>query len=247
MQSFDWDGFNKLLTRPSSALVGRLVRCIRSLACREHWVAALPQHESELTAYLRRLLPAGDWYGGKTPAEANAIDRIVDKLFDYENPLRPMKLEPLGNGVMNEIIELATGRFLLDEGRNTSRARALYVTQVQPPPVADSSKLAELGSRPHRHPSWNRKIAWELCVLNNPFIQGADAAYFPNYSVHSPEQVEVLRQELTRVGDRLRRELDRVKSKSLRIGVIANLEVNLVAAIEKAARSRRAVWARSDY
>src|SRR3954454_25181445 len=103
---------------------------------------------------------------------------------------------------------------MLDESGSTPRRRSLSVTQVQPPPMADSSELAELGSRPHLHPSWNRKIAWELFVRNNPFIHGADAAYFPNYSIHSPEQVEILRQELARVGDRLRRELDRVKSKS---------------------------------
>ena len=64
--------------------------------------------------------------------------------------------------------------------------------------------------------------------MNNPFIYGADATYLPEYSIHSPEQVNRLRQELIRAGDRLRTELARVKSKRLRSEAMANFEEELV-------------------
>jgi hypothetical protein len=248
MMSFDWDGFNKLIARPSSTLVSRLVRHIRSRAGREQWVSVLPRDEAELAAYLKRLLPAEDWYVGKSPAEANAIDRIVNDIFDYQIPLKPMKLEPLCNGgVTQEVFEIATGRAVLDDSRDTPRSRDIYIRRVKPTSEGDASELGALGARPFRHGSWDRRDAEEWARLNNPFIHGADATYLPDYSIHSPEQVDRLRQELIRAGDRLRTELARVKSKRLRSDAMANFEEDLVGPIERASDSRRAVWACWDY
>jgi hypothetical protein len=244
MMSFDWDGFNKLIARPSAALVSRLVRQIRSRAGREHWVSVLPHDEAELAAYLKRLLPAEDWYVGKSPAEANAIDRIVNDIFDDQIPLKPMKLEPLCNGgVTQEVFEIATGRAVLDDSRDTPRSRVIYFRRVKPTSEGDASELGALGARPFRHGSWDHRDPEEWERLNNPFIYGADATYLPDYSIHSPEQVDRLRQELIRAGDRLRTELARVKSKTLRSDAMANFEEELVGPIERASDSRRAVWA----
>ena len=77
-------------------VVSRLVRHIMSRVGSEHLLAVLPGNEAELSAYLKRLLPAEDWYVGKSPAEANAIDWIVNDIFAHPNPLKPMKLESLG-------------------------------------------------------------------------------------------------------------------------------------------------------
>ena len=204
MMSFDWDGFNKLIARPSSALVSRLVRDIRSRADREQRVSVLPRDEAELAAYLKGLLPAEDWYVGKSPAEANEIDRIVNDIFDYQNPLKPMKLEPLCNGgVTLEVFEIATGRAVLDDSRDTPRSGVIYIRRVKPTSEGDASDWA-LARGPSDTARGTCRDAEEWERLNNPFIYGADATYLPDYSIHSPEQVHRLRQELIRAGDRLR-------------------------------------------
>jgi hypothetical protein len=248
MMSFDWGGFNKLIARPSSALVSRLARHIRSRADREQRVSVLPRDEAELAAYLKGLLPAEDWYVGKSPAEANEIDRIVNDIFDYQIPLKPLKLEPLSNGgVTPEVFEIATGRSVFDDSRDTPRSSITYMKRVRPTSEGDASELGALGARPFRHGTWALRDAEEWERLNNPFIYGADATYLPDYSIHSPEQVDRLRQELIRAGDRLRTELARVKSKRLRSDAMANFEEELVGPIERVSDSRRAVWACWDY
>ena len=244
LMSFDWDGFNKLIARPSPALVSRLVRHIMSLAGREHRLSVLPRDEAELAAYLKRLLPAEDWYVGKSPAEANAIDWIVNDIFDYQTPLKPMKLEPLCNGgATQDVFEIASGMAVLDDSRDTPRSSNIYFRRVKPTSEGDASELAALGARPFRHGEWEHRDAEEYARLNNPFIYGADATYLPEYSIHSPEQVDRLRQELIRAGDRLRTELARVKSKRLRSEAMANFEEELVGPIERVSDSRRALRA----
>ena len=119
----------------------------------------------------------------------------------------------------------------------------IYFRRVKPTSEGDASELGALGARPFRHGEWEHRDAEEYARLNNPFIYGADATYLPEYSIHSPEQVDRLRQELIRAGDRLRTELARVKSKRLRSEAMANFEEELVGPIERASDSRRAVWA----
>jgi hypothetical protein len=148
---------------------------------------------------------------------------------------------------MWEILQIARGTWELDDTRNTPRSRHFYLKKVEPPPETDLTELADLGSRPFRHPAWDRQCAEEFLRQHNPFIHGRDAAYDLDYSIYSPEQVLTLRQELARVSDRVRRQLDRVRTKRVREGAIANFEDDLVAAIERAAKSRRAVYARWDY
>jgi hypothetical protein len=248
MMSFDWDGLSAVLARPAAELAGRLARRRRrGEVPYSTQSSALPLAESDLVTFLQRLLAAKDWYAGKAPREARAIDGFVDYLFNHEGPLEPLQLRPLSDGVMFEILEIAKGHREVDDGRNTPRARDLYLRKAESPPETDVSELADLGSRPFRHPAWDRQVAEELLRLNNPFTHGADAAYMPDYSVHSPEQVLILGQELIRVTDRVRRELDRVRAKRVRDGATANFEEDLVGAIEKAAGSRRAVYARWDY
>lgn len=248
MMSFDWDGLNDLLARPATELAGRLARRLRlkdvPYSTR---AAALPQAESELVPILQMLLRTEDWYAGKSPREARALDGFIDYLFDHEKPPKSLKLKPLSDGVTFELLEIATGRGELDDDRNTSRSRDLYIKRVQPAPEDDGSELFALGSRPFRHPSWGRRVAEELMKLRNPFIQGADAAYFPDYSIHSPEQVRRLRRDLIQVSDRMRCELERVKSRRVRNVAIAYFDEDLAGPIEKVAGSGRAVFARWDY
>jgi hypothetical protein len=248
MMSFDWDGLNELLASPATDLAERLALRLRKKEVpHSTGSSALPRTEAELVFFLQRLLGTKDCYAGKSPQEARAIDGFVDYLFHIEKPLKPLKLKPLSDGVLSEILDLATGRGELDDNRNTPRASNLPISRSEPTPEDDGSELSSLGSRPFRHPSWSRKAAEELLKLKNPFTHGADAAYLPEYSIHSPEQVGLLRQDLIRVGDRVRRDLDRVKSRSLRASAIANFEEELSGPIEAAAGSGRAVFARWDY
>jgi hypothetical protein len=248
MMSFDWDGLNEILARPATELARRLARGLRHKEVPHSTGApALPRTEAELVPFLQTLLGTEDWYAGKSPREASVIDGFVDYLFHIEKPLKPLQLKPLSDGVLSEILDLATGRGELDDDWNTSRASNLPISRADATPVDDATELSSLGSRPFRHPSWDRKAAEELLKHNNPFTQGADAAYFPDYSIHSPEQVRLLQQDLARVRDRMRRELDRVKSKSLRTAVIANFEDDLAEPIAAAASTGRAVFARWDY
>jgi hypothetical protein len=248
MMSFDWDGFNEYLARPAAELAGRLARRIRQEKVPYSTGSSeLPRAKSELVPFLQKLIEAEDWYAGKSPREARTIDGFVDYLFHHERPLKPLGLKPLSDGVISEVLEIATGRGELDDDRNSPRERQLIIRRARPTPEDDASELSALGSRPFRHPSWDRKAAEELSRLRNPFIHGADAAYFPDYSIHSPEQVCLLRQNLVRVGDKVRRELDRVKSKRVRIDAIANFEEDLARPVEDAAGAGRAVFARWDY
>ncbi len=155
-----------------------------------------------------------------------------------------MKLEPLCNGgVTPEVFEIASGRAVLDDSRDTPRPSVIYMRRVKPTSEGDASELGALGARPFRHGTWALRDAEEWERLNNPFIYGVDATYLPDYSIHSPEQVDRLRQELIRAGDRLRTELARVKSKRFRSEAMTNFEEELVGPIERASDSRRAVWA----
>jgi hypothetical protein len=247
MMSFDWDGLNEVLALPATELAGRLARWREGdsvpLGAAD---SDLPRDVSGLTHFLQALLAAEDGYVGKSPREARAIDGIINDLFHHRPPLRPLKLKPLSDGVVWEILEIAKGARELDVTRNTPRSKYIYLKKVETPPETDLTELADLGSRPFRHPAWDRRVAEELLRQNNPFIHGRDAVYEPDYSIHSPEQVLTLRKELARVSDQVRRQLDRVRSKRVREGAIAKFEDDLVGAIERAAKSRRAVYARWD-
>jgi hypothetical protein len=247
MSSFDWDGFNEVVAQPSAELVRRLARWL------QRWEAppvvpfsALPQAEANLIAFIRTLLAADDWYAGRPLLEACAIDRIVDTLFVQLRPRR-MKLKPLSDGVSWEVLNLATGAFVLDDGRNEPRNRSIFIKRAETSPWDEPPELAAVGCRPLRHRSWDRKVAAEQLEGHNPFREGAYVVHYPEYSVHPPEQVELLRQDLARVEDGLRGALGRVKSKRAGDAALADFEENLVVPIEKAAGTQRAVFARWDY
>lgn len=242
MMSFDWGGFSEILATPAADLAGRLAEWLRRNPALE---TPLPRDESGLVEFLRPLLAAEDWYAGKSPRESRAIDGFIDYLFDYQEPLKPMKFEPLNDGVTWGVLGIAKGTLEPHDAGNTPRSRQIYLKKVEPPPETDLEELADLGFRPFRHPAWDRRAAESS--QNNPFIHGLDATYSPDYSIHSPEQVLTLREELARAGERLRRQLDRVPSKRVREEVLANFENDLAGPIEKAAASRRAVYARQDY
>jgi hypothetical protein len=238
MMSFDWNGLNEVLAPPAAELAGRLARL-------EEDESGLPQDESELKRFLQTLLASEDWYAGKSPREARAVDAIIDDLFHHEPPPKRLNLKPLSDGVTWDILQIAKGAREPDDASNTAGSRQIYIKKVESPPEADLVELLDLGSRPFRHPAWNRRAVDD--PQNNPFIHGGENVYTYDYSIHSPEQVLTLRQELARVGDRVRRQLDRIPTKRIREDALANFQDDLVGAIEQAAKSRRAVYARWDY
>jgi hypothetical protein len=242
MSSFAWDEFNRILARPETDLARRLARRLERGDS-----TYLPRAEPELAAFLRSLLASEDWFVGKSPREANAIDGFLGFVFTdkyLSNMLKPKWLHGFRRGIMIEVLTLATGEGVVDDRTNEPRNKTLFLHWRQAQGDYDRfSELSNLGSRPFRHPAWDR----EVLRLNNPFLQGADAAYFPDYSIHSPEQVEVLRRELTQARARLGCELDRVKSKRIRSETIQHFEEDLVGPIEKAASSGLALIALNDH
>ncbi len=200
MMSFDWTGLDRYLTRPASELARELAAQFRKDGVDfRNGDDPLPPDEAGLTAFIQGLLDADDWYAGKSPRDSRAIDEFVNFLFNRQKPFRPLKLKPLSDGVMAEVLCLACGNGRLDEDRNMARQRDFYIKSCEPPDT--SSELLALGSRPFRHPSWDRKAFDELWKRVNPFLDGRDAVHIPNYSVHSPEQVVRLHQEIEEVGD----------------------------------------------
>ena len=54
-----------------------------------------------------------------------------------------MKLEPLCNGGATlEVFEIATGRAVLDDSRDTPRSSVIYIRRVKPTSEGDASELA---------------------------------------------------------------------------------------------------------
>lgn len=246
MNSFDWDGFNRLVARPPDDLARRLARQVLGLGERSGTeFSAFPRIEADLIAALKALLPADDWYGGKTPAESRAVDGIVTLLFVQLRPRR-IRIEPLSDGVSWEVYSLATGEFVLDDNRNEPRNRSVFIKRVETP-WDESTELAALGCRPIRHPSWDRKAAEAQWKLHNPFLEGPDVMHQPEYSVHPPDRVEQLREDLDRARDGILCTLGRVKSKRAREAALTNFEEDLVAPIEKVAAAGRAVFACWDH
>jgi hypothetical protein len=246
MSSFDWDRFDRLVARPPDDLIRRLARhVLRSVQPISTGSSAFPRAEADLIAALGALLPADDWYGGKTPAEARIVDEIAVELFLRTKP-NPMRIQPLSDGVSFDVVGIATGEFVLDDARNEPRNRSACITRSETP-WDESTELAALGCRPVRYPSWDRKATQEQWKIHNPFIEGQDAVHQPEYSVHPPDRVERIRQDLALVGEDFRRTLGRVKSKRARDAALANFEDDLVAPIEKAAADGRAVFACWDH
>jgi hypothetical protein len=246
INTFAWDELDRILAMPATELTGRLAPSLQRKDS-----TYLPRAESELVAFLRSLLASEDWYAGRSPREAMAIDEFLDFVFTDKILSKGLKMKWLHEfrrGIQLEVFKLATGEWVVDDRTNKPRNKTLFIHWQQAQEDYDpSSELSNLGSRPFRHPSWDRKAAWELARLNNPFLHGAEAAYFPEYSIHSPEQVEILRREVHPARARLQRELDRVKSKHIRSEAMANFEEDLVKPIEQAASLGLALIAGNDH
>jgi hypothetical protein len=246
MNSFAWDELNRILAMQATELAGRLAPSLQRKDS-----TYLPRVESELVAFLRSLLVSEDWYAERSPREANAIEEFLGFVFTDKALSKRLKvkwLHEFRRGIQLEVLKLATGEGVVDDRTNEPRNKTLFIHWQRAQEDYDSSsELSNLGSRPFRHPSWDRRAAGELGRLNNPFLHGADAAYFPEYSIHSPEQVEILRRELHPARARLQRELDRVKSKRIRSETIENFEEDLVNPIEQATRLGLALIAGNDH
>lgn len=228
MASFDWGRLNELIARPPSRMPAAIARFLQG------------------DPSFRSLLRSEDWYAGKSPREAREVDGLVWALFKQKKWL---KLKPLNNerGVLLEIHEIATGALEVDDdGRNTPRAKYLHVRDVEPAPEGLAPELSEMSCRPFRHPSWDPLAYREQWKHKNPFIDGIDAMYIADYSVHSPEQVLLIRDELERVSDRVLDQLGLVKSEEVRIAMIENFDDELVRPIEEAANAGRAICVDMD-
>lgn len=249
MSSFDWDEFNKLIAKPPKKLVEQLARKFEKARGSDDWASALPGEHAELIAYLENLLPSDDWYGGKPVRECIAIDRIVDSLF-LEFPPKSMKVRSLTGDVLFEVLML-TSQFEKSE-ENDRPKRCLSVSDPGTNAVRlasdDVSELAAFGSRPFRHRSWSAESMAAELKTKNPFFDGFDSVYIPDYSIHSPSQVQELRQDLARVHEGVRQVLENTKSANRPKGALfQNFELSLVAPIERAVRTGVAVLARKDY
>ena len=132
MVSFDWARLDQYLARPASELARELAAEFRKdgvdFRDGDH---PLPPAEAGLTAFIQGLLDADDWYAGKSPRDSRAIDEFVHSLFHRQKPFMPLKLKPLGDGVMSEVLCLVRGDGQLDEDRNAARQSHFYIKSCE--------------------------------------------------------------------------------------------------------------------
>ncbi|MBI3464394.1 MAG: hypothetical protein HY000_15260 [Planctomycetes bacterium] len=178
ISSFDWEAFNTLLLPPATQLGERMARHILAKRKRrgfQNFLPGLPANESKLASFLAALFAADDWYTGKS-LDDTEVDSLVFELFSQDLKLRELSLEQLNEGISDEGLTYAPGK-----------------------EMSKWVELPSLGGRPHRHAKWNELRA------NNP--PNPKAPVWPPpysihyYSIHSPEQVSRMAQEMSSIRD----------------------------------------------
>jgi hypothetical protein len=197
MYSFDWDAFEKMLAPPGTAVARQLAKPIlKSRRKNPDYLPTLPTDEAALLAELADRLSAANWYPGKAVARSEDMDTVVQLLFHPTESPKRLKLKPLADGLDDDVLGLAAGRYDLDQERTSGRAGGLRVKR-RPVLRSDRPELAALGSRPHRFPRWDPVKYEKESRANNPFLPNAKPFYRPSYSIHSPAQMRQMVEELT--------------------------------------------------
>jgi hypothetical protein len=243
--SFDWKSFDGTLGPPAIEPARRIAAHI--LKCRKRSqddYSGFPEGEKELIAFIAGRFEAEDWYGGKAHGDMNLMDTLVHMLF-FEPKIqkRSLKVKVLGDSVAGlMVLGLAQGDIEVDASGTGSRRSGTRFRRGHER-WGNLAELPSLGCRPHRHARWDRKAAseaigvlWERLAAGQP----TSPVYWPLYSIHSPEQVVLLFEELSIVHESVRPYLDR--DPDLR----DEFEAGLLRPIEAAVKGKQAVYASVD-
>jgi len=188
VSKFDWQPFADLVSNADSEAHTRLAEHIVSAeAAKSGPLAKMGRSKGKVAEKLRKILLAEEWYAGKSSADVLAVTGLLSILFRPDGPIE-LHVEPVDDEVPFEAVHLIVGGMAIDAKRSQGQNVFYRMTPDVPP---RTQELQWFGNRPFRYAGWD----------GSNMSQGEfeETAQRTPYSIHSPDQVRLLDEEVGRV------------------------------------------------
>jgi len=194
LTAFDWQPFDDLVSNQASSAHAKLAEgLIATGMIKDEALAGCPEYQELLGDSLRSLLLANEWYDGASQEDVAARGKVLDAVFSSKDPLwcYPTRGE---FAVVWDIVQFIVGRIEIEGDESDDDE---WFCRDIAGAVPRTRELQWLGNRPFRCRDWGSaeqtQRDFEQRHKRKP------------YSIHSPQQVALLKADIAGAADECRR------------------------------------------
>ncbi len=193
--SFNWSVFADLTSDSKADIHGQLAQLLSTATIRKHLQlpSKLPKAADQLTEVVRSLFLEPNWYAGQSVSDVALRHKLLFAMF-FDEELRALGLaaapawREFYENCSFELGAVLAGRMVLDHTRMKNGGAAYY--KVVPDAAPGARPFWWFGNRPYRHSTWTGS--------NEEMMEFEGEHERVVYSIHSPEDVELLAGEVRR-------------------------------------------------
>jgi len=182
LHAFNWNSFQKLVTESPDRLATSVVEVMRDLGCDEE-LPDLFESGDDPIEKVKSVISSHDWNSAGHGLEEETLDDIVHRIFEAELP--ELEVETVGCGIMFGLLRVVTGEMKVNL---EATGMFPYLPTNKP---ANECALVEtywLGGRFFR--------GFDQEANPVPHTETVREDEYPLYSIHSPEQVKQIYNEV---------------------------------------------------
>lgn len=196
--SFNWSDFADLTAQSHTELHKRFAALLSTASMRKRLELppSFPGTVDDLTETVQKLFRAPSWYVGQSPEQSALRHKLLFAMF-FDEELRGLGLtatpawREFCENCSSDIGAVLAGRMVLDHNRIKPGGEAYFKVVARATPA--ENPYWWFGNRPYRHTNWQGS--------NADMMEFEEAYGRVVYSIHSPEEVELLANELDRWTD----------------------------------------------